>query len=132
MFNDYYNKIKKIKEDLIYAINEKYDGEYEIEDVTDSAYTKMLLNNDKTIIDESNKVFAEAAAKVMETIEQYTKDFSNYDGRTLFRNSEIVTETLDDLCRAVQIFTLSIRKNNANWQAKLFNILEEGNKENED
>lgn len=129
MFNDYYNKIKKLKEDLIYAINERYDGEYEIEDVTDSAYTKMLLNSDKAIIDKSNEVFAEAAAKIMETIEQYTKDFANYDGRTLFRNSEIVTETLDDLCRAMQIFTLSIRKNNANWQAKLFNQLEKGNEE---
>ena len=30
MFNEYKDKIKKLKEDLIYAVEEKYKGELEI------------------------------------------------------------------------------------------------------
>ena len=36
MLNKYKQKINKLKEDLIYAVNENYEGELEIENVTDS------------------------------------------------------------------------------------------------
>lgn len=43
MLSKYEKKINDLKENLIYAVNENYEGELEIEDVTDSAYYKMLL-----------------------------------------------------------------------------------------
>lgn len=128
MLSKYEKKINDLKENLIYAVNENYEGELEIEDVTDSAYYKMLLEQDKKIIDESSYFYAEAASKLIEVLENYCDNMKESNRKTVFRNSEIVEETLEDLCRATTILTLSIRKNNADWQVKLDKYLdEEGN-----
>lgn len=66
MLNKYEQKINKLKEDLIYAVNENYEGELEIEDVTDSSYSRMLLGQDKKVIDGSNYFYSEAASKIIE------------------------------------------------------------------
>lgn len=125
MFNEYKDKIKKLKEDLIYAVEEKYKGELEIEDVADEPYLKMVLNQDKEVFNNSNDVFANAAAQLLETLDNYINSFSEYDGRTLLRNKVIIKETLNDLCRTIQILTLSIRKNNAAWQVNLDSLVED-------
>lgn len=129
MFNEYKDKIKKLKEDLIYAVKEKYKGELEIEDVADEPYLKMVLNQDKEVFNNSNDVFANAAAQLLETLDNYINSFSKYDGRTLLRNKVIIEETLDDLCRTIQILTLSIRKNNAAWQVNLDSLVEDDEEE---
>lgn len=119
MFNEYKDKIKQIKEDLIYAVDERYDGELQIEDAAKDAYTKMVLESDLEVYKESNLIFANTVSRVIDMLEIYIKDFEKFNGRTLFRNSAIVKDTLDDLIRTAQILTLSIRKNNADWQVKL-------------
>lgn len=120
MVNDeFIQKVDKLKEDLIYAVNEKYEGELEIEDVTSSTYHKMILNQDKKVIDNSSYFYAEAASKIIESLEEYLKDLGKFNRRTIFRNSEIIEDTLNDLYQTTEIFILSIRKNNASWQAKL-------------
>ena len=117
-----------LKEKLLYSVFVYNQGELEIEDVTDSAYYKMLLEQDKKIIDESSYFYAEAASKLIEVLEDYCDNIKESNRKTVFRNSEIVEETLEDLCRAITILTLSIRKNNADWQVKLDKYLdEEGN-----
>lgn len=129
MLNKYEQKINKLKEDLIYAVNENYEGELEIEDVTDSSYSRILLGQDKKVIDGSNYFYSEAASKIIEVLEDYCNDLAEFDGRTLYRNSEIVDETLGDFCRITKILTLAIRKNNADWQARLDSHM---NKEDDD
>lgn len=124
MLSKYEKKINDLKENLIYAVNENYEGEFEIEDVTDSAYYKMLLEQDKKVIDESSYFYAEAASKLIEVLENYCDNIKESNRKTVFRNSEIVEETLEDLCRAITILTLSIRKNNADWQVKLDKYLD--------
>ena len=119
MLNKYKQKINKLKEDLIYAVNENYEGELEIEDVTNSSYSKMVLGQDKKVIDGSNYFYSEAASKIIEVLENYCNDLAEFDGRTLYRNSEIIDETFNDFCRITEILTLAIRKNNADWQVRL-------------
>ena len=132
MFNDYKDKLEKLKEDLIYAVEEKYNGELEIEDVAnDDSYLTMVLNQDKKVFNSSNELFSNAAAKMLELLEDYIKSFNEYDGRTIFRNRDIVEETLEDFCRTIQILTMSIRKNNATWQVLLNNLIEDKNDEEE-
>lgn len=121
MLNKYKQKINKLKEDLIYAVNENYEGELEIEDVTNSSYSKMVLGQDKKVIDGSNYFYSEAVSKLIEVLENYCNDLAEFDGRTLYRNSEIIDETFNDFCRIIEILTLAIRKNNAGWQARLDN-----------
>lgn len=121
MLNKYKQKINKLKEDLIYAVNENYEGELEIENVTDSSYSKIVLGQDKKVIDGSNYFYSEAASKIIEVLEDYCNDLAEFDGRTLYRNSEIIDETFNDFCRITEILTLAIRKNNADWQARLDN-----------
>ena len=121
MVNDEYKtKVDKLKEDLIYAMNEKYEGEFEIEDVTDSAYSKMALSQDKKIIDNSSHFYSEVASKLIESLEEYLDNLEDFNRRTIYRNSEVVEDTLKDLYKATEIFILSIRKNNADWQARLY------------
>lgn len=128
MFNDYKDKLEKLKEDLIYAVEEKYNGELEIEDVAnDDSYLTMVLNQDKKIFNSSNELFSNAAAKMIELLEDYIKSFKEYDGRTIFRNRDTVEETLEDFCRTIQVLTISIRKNNAAWQVLLNNLIEDEN-----
>ena len=87
MFNDYKDKLEKLKEDLIYAVEEKYNGELEIGDVAnDDSYLTMVLNQDKKVFNSSNELFSNAAAKMLELLEDYIKSFNEYDGRTIFRN----------------------------------------------
>lgn len=119
MLSKYEKKINDLKENLIYAVNENYEGELEIEDVTDSSYSKMVLGQDKKMIDSSNYFYSEAASKTIEVLENYCNDLAEFDGRTLYRNSEIIDETFNDFCRITEILTLAIRKNNADWQARL-------------
>ena len=119
MLNKYEQKINKLKEDLIYAVNENYEGELEIEDVTNSSYSKMVLGQDKKVIDGSNYFYSEAASKIIEVLENYCNDLAEFNGRILYRNSEIVDETFNDFCKITEILTLAIRKNNADWQARL-------------
>lgn len=121
MLSKYEKKINDLKENLIYAVNENYEGELEIEDVTDSSYSKMVLEQDKKVIDGSNYFYSEAASKIIEVLENYCNDLAEFNGRTLYRNSEIVDETFNDFCRITKILTLAIRKNNADWQARLDN-----------
>lgn len=119
MLNKYEQKINKLKEDLIYAVNENYEGELEIEDVTNSSYSKMVLGQDKKVIDGSNYFYSEATSKIIEVLENYCNDLAEFDGRTLYRNSEIVDETFNDFCKITEILILAIRKNNADWQVRL-------------
>ena len=119
MLNKYKQKINKLKEDLIYAVNENYEGELEIENVTDSSYSKIVLGQDKKVIDGSNYFYSEAASKIIEVLEDYCNDLTKFDGRTLYRNSEIIDETFNDFCKIIEILTLAIRKNNADWQVRL-------------
>lgn len=119
MLNKYKQKINKLKEDLIYAVNENYEGELEIENVTDSSYSKIVLGQDKKVIDGSNYFYSEAASKIIEILEDYCNDLAEFDGRTLYRNSEIIDETFNDFCKIIEILTLAIRKNNADWQVRL-------------
>lgn len=55
MFEKEKDKIDELKEDLIYAVDEHYDGELDIEDVTDTEYLEMKLKQDKKIFDTSNE-----------------------------------------------------------------------------
>lgn len=126
IFNEYQEKSKKLKEDLIYAVEERYEGELEISDVTSKPYPRMVLNSDKMTLDDSSQVFANSAAQLLEILDDYIKNFANYDGRTLLRNSDVVKRTMDELCRTVSLLTLSIRENNAEWQVRLNDLLEEG------
>ena len=71
------------------------------------------------MIDGSNYFYSEAASKIIEVLEDYCNDIAEFDGRTLYRNSEIIDETFNDFCKITEILTLAIRKNNANWQARL-------------
>ena len=119
MLNKYKQKINKLKEDLIYAVNENYEGELEIEDVTNSSYSKMVLEQDKKVINGSNYFYSEAASKIIEVLENYCNDLAEFNGRTLYRNSEIVDETFNDFCKTTKILILAIRKNNADWQVRL-------------
>lgn len=125
MVNDeYVQKVDKLKEDLIYAVNEKYQGELEIKDVANSSYHKMVLEQNKKIINNSSYFYAEAASKIIESLEDYLKNLGRFNRRTIFRNSEVVKDTLDDLYKAAEILILSIRKNNAGWQAELYSYIE--------
>ena len=119
MLNEHKQKIDKLKEDLIYAVNENYEGELEIEDVTNSSYSKMVLEQDKKVINGSNYFYSEAASKIIEVLENYCNDLAEFNGRTLYRNSEIVDETFNDFCKTTKILILAIRKNNADWQVRL-------------
>lgn len=119
MLSNYEQKIDEMKESLIYAVNEHYEGELKIEDVTDSLYSKMVLEQDKKVIDNSSYFYAEAASELIEVLEKYCNSIKKSNKKTIFRNSEVVEETLNDLCQIIMVLILSIRKNNSDWQAKL-------------
>lgn len=134
MLQDYKKEIEKIKEDLIYAMNEKYQGELEISDVAKTPYEKMILQQDKKILYNTNLTFANVSAQIIEFLESYINEMEKFDPRTTKRNSDIITPTLYDLSRAVKIYIASIKVNNAIWQEKLlgFNNKEENINENKE
>lgn len=50
MFEKEKDRIDELKEDLIYAVDEHYDGELDIEDVADTEYLEMKLRQDKKFL----------------------------------------------------------------------------------
>lgn len=133
--NKYKKRLDTLKEDLIYAVKEHYKGEYTIDSVTDSLFEKMILEQDKQVIQYSTDLYVDLITTLIDNAETFIKGAKEFDNRTLFRNEEIVNETLEDLCRTIEIFTLSIRKNNAFWQydlSKYDNSDEDDDDEGED
>lgn len=120
MFEKEKDKIDELKEDLIYAVDEHYDGELDIEDVTDTEYLEMKLKQDKKIFDTSNETLAETVSLSIKMMEYYLERLSTISNRTSHRNRALIEETFDDVSKMSKILILSIRKNNAAWQALLY------------
>ena len=131
---DLEKKIAELKENLIYAITEHYEGELEIDDVTDTSFGRMVLKQDKSIINMVNANMAESISEQIKMLENFVEEISKHNGRTVLRNAEIIEDAIFDLMQSIKILTLSIRKNNAYWQAELSEMLEDEDEEenNED
>lgn len=131
---DLEKKIAELKENLIYAITEHYEGELEIDDVTDTSFGRMVLKQDKSIINMVNANMAESISEQIKMLENFVEEISEHNGRTVLRNAEIIEDAIFDLMQSIKILTLSIRKNNAYWQAELSEMLEDEDEEenNED
>lgn len=128
MFEKEKDKIDELKEDLIYAVDEHYDGELDIEDVTDTEYLEMKLKQDKKIFDTSNETLAETVSLSIKMMEYYLERLSAISNRTSHRNRALIEETFDDISKMSKILILSIRKNNAAWQALLYENKVDDNK----
>lgn len=128
MFEKEKDKIDELKEDLIYAVDEHYDGELDIEDVTDTEYLEMKLKQDKKIFDTSNETLAETVSLSIKMMEYYLEILSTISNRTSHRNRALIEETFDDISKMSKILILSIRKNNAAWQALLYENKVDDNK----
>lgn len=128
MFEKEKDKIDELKEDLIYAVDEHYDGELDIEDVTDTEYLEMKLKQDKKIFDTSNETLAETVSLSIKMMEYYLERLSTITNRTSHRNRALIEETFDDISKMSKILILSIRKNNAAWQALLYENKVDDNK----
>nr|DAG70199.1 MAG TPA: hypothetical protein [Caudoviricetes sp.] len=128
MFEKEKDKIDELKEDLIYAVDEHYDGELDIEDVTDTEYLEMKLKQDKKIFDTSNETLAETVSLSIKMMEYYLERLSTISNRTSHRNRALIEETFDDISKMSKILILSIRKNNAAWQALLYENKVDDNK----
>lgn len=134
MFEKQREKIDELKEDLIYAVDEHYDGELGIEDVADTEYLEMKLEQDKKVFDITNGMLAETTSQTIKMMEEYLKELSTISNRTSYRNRELIEEIFDDMNRTAKVLILSIRKNNAAWQVLLdaVNVPEADNKETSD
>lgn len=119
MFEEQREKIDELKEDLIYAVDEHYDGELDIEDVADTEYLEMKLEQDKKVFDITNGMLAETTSQTIKMMEEYLKELSTISNRTSYRNRELIEEIFDDMNRTAKVLILSIRKNNAAWQVLL-------------
>lgn len=129
---DLEKKIAELKENLIYAITEHYEGELEIDDVTDTSFGRMVLKQDKSIINMVNANMAESISEQIKMLENFVEEISEHNGRTVLRNAEIIEDAIFDLMQSIKILTLSIRKNNAYWQAELSEMLEDEDEEEND
>lgn len=129
---DLEKKIAELKENLIYAITEHYEGELEIDDVTDTSFGRMVLKQDESIINMVNANMAESISEQIKMLENFVKEISEHNGRTVLRNAEIIEDAIFDLMQSIKILTLSIRKNNAYWQAELSEMLEDEDEEEND
>lgn len=130
---DLEKKIAELKENLIYAITEHYEGELEIDDVTDTSFGRMVLKQDESIINMVNANIAESISEQIKMLENFVEEISEHNGRTVLRNAEIIEDAIFDLMQSIKILTLSIRRNNAYWQAELSEMLEdEDEKENDE
>lgn len=134
MFEKQKEKIDELKEDLIYAVDEHYDGELDIEDVADTEYLEMKLKQDKKIFDITNGMLAETVSQTIKMMEEYLEELSTISNRTSHRNRDLIEEIFDDMNRTAKVLILSIRKNNAAWQVLLdaVNVPEADNKETSD
>lgn len=119
MFEKERKKIDELKEDLIYAVDEHYDGELGIEDVAATEYLEMKLKQDKKVFDITNGLLAETVSQTIKMMEEYLEELSTISNRTSHRNRELIEEIFDDMNRTAKVLTLSIRKNNAAWQVLL-------------
>lgn len=113
---------------MIYAVDEHYDGELDIEDVTDTEYLEMKLKQDKKIFDTSNETLAETVSLSIKMMEYYLERLSTISNRTSHRNRALIEETFDDISKMSKILIPSIRKNNAAWQALLYENKVDDNK----
>lgn len=129
---DLEKKIAELKENLIYAITEHYEGELEIDDVTDTSFGRMVLKQDESIINMVNANMAESISEQIKMLENFVEEISEHNGRTVLRNAEIIEDAIFDLMQSIKILTLSIRKNNAYWQAELSEMLEDEDEEEND
>lgn len=129
---DLEKKIAELKENLIYAITEHYEGELEIDDVTDTSFGRMVLKQDESIINMVNTNMAESISEQIKMLENFVEKISEHNGRTVLRNAEIIEDAIFDLMQSIKILTLSIRKNNAYWQAELSEMLEDEDEEEND
>lgn len=120
MFEKQKEKIDELKEDLIYAVDEHYDGELDIEDVADTEFLEMKFKQDKKAFDISNESLAEVTSLSIKMMEYYLERLSTISNRTSYRNRGLIEETFEDMSRMSKILILSIRKNNAAWQALLY------------
>lgn len=119
MFEKQKEKIDELKEDLIYAVDEHYDGELDIEDVADTEYLEMKLRQDKKVFDITNGMLAETVSQTIKMMEEYLEELSTISNRTSHRNRDLIEEIFDDMNRTAKVLILSIRKNNAAWQVLL-------------
>lgn len=129
---DLEKKIAELKENLIYAITEHYEGELEIDDVTDTSFGRMVLKQDESIINMVNANIAESISEQIKMLENFVEEISEHNGRTVLRNAEIIEDAIFDLMQSIKILTLSIRRNNAYWQAELSEMLEDEDEEEND
>lgn len=129
---DLEKKIAELKENLIYAITEHYEGELEIDDVTDTSFGRMVLKQDESIINMVNANMAESISEQIKMLENFVEEVSEHNGRTVLRNAEIIEDAIFDLMQSIKILTLSIRKNNAYWQTELSEMLEDEDEEEND
>lgn len=129
---DLEKKIAELKENLIYAITEHYEGELEIDDVTDTSFGRMVLKQDESIINMVNANMAESISEQIKMLENFVEEISEHNGRTVLRNAEIIEDAIFDLMQSIKILTLSIRRNNAYWQAELSEMLEDEDEEEND
>ena len=129
---DLEKKIAELKENLIYAITEHYEGELEIDDVTNTSFGRMVLKQDESIINMVNANMAESISEQIKMLENFVEEISEHNGRTVLRNAEIIEDAIFDLMQSIKILTLSIRKNNAYWQAELSEMLEDEDEEEND
>lgn len=129
---DLEKKIAELKENLIYAITEHYEGELEIDDVTDTSFGRMVLKQDESIINMVNTNMAESISEQIKMLENFVEEIFEHNGRTVLRNAEIIEDAIFDLMQSIKILTLSIRKNNAYWQAELSEMLKDEDEEEND
>lgn len=122
MLKEYEEKIDNLKENLIYAVEEHYEGELNISYAAKSSYDEIVLTQDEKIFETSNSTIADIVSQLIEYAEEYISQVESYDTRTLKRNYPVVQRFLDDICRTISILTVSIRINNAHWQKKLNDI----------
>lgn len=132
MLKKYQDRLEKAKEDLIYAVEEHYEGELEIEDVAKDSYTQMVLKQNRKIYDSSIKLYSNIVSQLIESMEQYSEELENFNARTLFRNREIIDNTIEDLCRTSELLILSIRQLNAEWQVDLDILKDDECEDNKD
>ena len=92
----------------------------------------MALKQDESIINMVNANMAESISEQIKMLENFVEEISEHNGRTVLRNAEIVEDAISDLMQSIKILTLSIRKNNAYWQAELSEMLEDEDEEEND
>ena len=119
MFKTESKRLDEVKEKVIAAMEEHYEGETEIEDVAQSPYDRMVLNQDRKIIDVTNNFIADAASCVIEIGERYLEEINSHNPKNAFRNREFVENFIEDIYKQATILSLSIRRNNAEWQYML-------------